>query len=501
MHGFHLEEATVPAIHRALRSGEVSVQALVQLYLDRIAAYDTSGPSLNSVVALNPHAVAEAGALDAVFRREGRLVGPLHGVPVMLKDSIETEGMVTTFGSIAFRGYTPSRDATVVSLLRRAGAIVLGKASLPDFASSWFGHSSASGETLNPYALDRDPGGSSSGTGAAIAANLCALGIGGDTAGSIRVPSSFNCLVGVRVTTGLISRSGVFPMLSFEDTVGPMTRTAIDAALLLDVLVAYDPSDPDTACVPGHRPAGGYRAALREDALEGARLGVLRDTETDATDEARSVSEVVERALSNLAAAGAEIVDPVVVPRRRELVDAADLYVLACKQNWDRGFARLEAPAISSLDELRHSGRYHPLLDFIESIAEGPASPEDNIAYFRGLRARDQLRLAVLDAMAAARVDAIVYPTVGIPAPRKSDVNDRRWATLKFPTNTMMAPHATLPAVTMPAGFTDGGLPVGLELLGRPYEEAPLLALAHAYERAFQPRVAPALMPPLHGEP
>jgi Asp-tRNA(Asn)/Glu-tRNA(Gln) amidotransferase A subunit family amidase len=205
---FKLEEATIADIHRALRARSLSCRELVQDYLDRIDAYDRNGPALNSIVTVNQHALAEADKLDALFARVGEFAGPLHGIPVVVKDQVETEGIMTTFGSIALDGYIPSRDATAIARLKEAGAIVLAKSTMPDFATSWFGFSSKSGETKNPYALDRDPGGSSSGTGAAVGANLAAIGIGEDTGGSIRAPASFNNLIGVRVTPGLISRTG-----------------------------------------------------------------------------------------------------------------------------------------------------------------------------------------------------------------------------------------------------------------------------------------------------
>jgi len=205
---FKLEEATIADIHRALRARSLSCRELVQDYLDRIDAYDRNGPALNSIVTVNQHALAEADKLDALFARVGEFAGPLHGIAVVVKDQVETEGIMTTFGSIALDGYIPSRDATAIARLKEAGAIVLAKSTMPDFATSWFGFSSKSGETKNPYALDRDPGGSSSGTGAAVGANLAAIGIGEDTGGSIRAPASFNNLIGVRVTPGLISRTG-----------------------------------------------------------------------------------------------------------------------------------------------------------------------------------------------------------------------------------------------------------------------------------------------------
>ncbi len=272
---FKLEEATIADIHQAFRNRSLTCRQLVQRYIDRIEAYDRKGPALNSIVNVNQNAVAEADRLDDFLSRTRTFVGPLHGIPVVVKDQVETKDIVTTFGSIALDGYIPQRDATAIAKLKEAGAIVLAKSAMPDFATSWFGFSSKSGETKNPYALDRDPGGSSSGTGAAVAANLATVGIGEDTGGSIRAPASFNNLVGVRVTSGLISRTGMSPLVVFQDTAGPMTRTVTDAAVLLDALAGYDPKDPYTSAyaIAGH--TGSYTRHLDRDGLTGARIGVL----------------------------------------------------------------------------------------------------------------------------------------------------------------------------------------------------------------------------------
>ena len=229
---FALEEATIDNIHAAFYENTLTCVELVQGYLDRIAAYDQSGPALNSYVTLNPAVLAEAAALDDAFKKSGKLSGPLHGIPIAVKDQAETKGIPTSFGSIALKGYVPREDSTLVAKLKEAGAVILGKTTLPDFATSWFGYSSASGETKNPYDMARDPGGSSAGTGSAVAANLAAVGIGEDTGGSIRLPASFDNLVGVRVTPGLISRKGLSPLVVFQDTAGPMGRTVRDTVSL-----------------------------------------------------------------------------------------------------------------------------------------------------------------------------------------------------------------------------------------------------------------------------
>src|SRR5919202_6690942 len=314
---FRLLESTIQDIHNAFRAEELTARQLVELYLARNDAYNENGPAINAVVAVNPRAVEQAEELDQSYANTGQLKGPLHGVPVLVKDQIETSDILTTFGSIAIKGYMPDNDATLIWKLKQAGAIILGKTLLPDFATSWFGLSSAGGEAKNPYALDRDTGGSSSGTGAAIAANLGAVGIGEDTGGSIRVPSSFDNLVGVRITTGLISRKGMSPLVVFQDTAGPMTRTVRDAAILLDVLVGYDPEDQFTAAATLARGSGSYADGLSEGSLGEAKIGVVREAfGADDDPDSGQVKRVVEGALEVMRNAGAEIVVP---------VDVADL--------------------------------------------------------------------------------------------------------------------------------------------------------------------------------
>ena len=257
---FNIEEATIDGIHAAMRAGEITSVELVASYRGRIDSIDRDGPRLNSVLGLNDRAAERAAELDAELERTGELSGPLHGIPVLVKDCVETAEVATTFGSEALQGYTPEQDAVTVRKLREAGAVILGKTTLPDFATSWFSYSSVSGETKNPYDLDRDPGGSSAGTGSAIAANLATVGIGTDCGGSIRLPSSFCGLVGIRSTPGVVPRTGSSYLVIFQDTIGPMTRTVADAVTVFDVLAGYDASDPYTAAYVVSRAPKSYRA-------------------------------------------------------------------------------------------------------------------------------------------------------------------------------------------------------------------------------------------------
>ncbi len=498
---FRLEEATIDDIHSAFRSGELTCRRLVELYLARIESYDKNGPSLNSIITVNPNVLEEAEALDRSFQQTGELSGPLHGVPVLVKDQAETAGIRTTFGSTAFEDYTPEKDATAVRRLKDAGALILAKTNLPDFATSWFAYSSAGGETKNPYALDRDPGGSSSGTGAAVAANLGAVGIGEDTGGSIRVPSSFDNLVGVRVTTGLVSRAGLSPLVVFQDTAGPMTRTVKDAAMLLDALVGYDPEDPFTAAAALAHDAGSYAQGLAEGGLSGKRIGVLREAFGPEDDpDCGQVNEVVEGALGALREAGAEVVDPVVVPDLLHYIGVTSLYLSQSRYDIDKFLS--QRPGAHTVGELYDAKRFHPRLDLFIAIAEeAPEDPEEDPNYYRGLAAREEFRRAILGTMAAHDLDAIVYPNSQVLPPTRQELDDWKWTVLTFPTNALIAAQADLPSISLPAGFAEGGVPVGFELVGKPYGEADLLRLAHAYETRATPRRPPESAPPLPDEP
>lgn len=502
MADFVLQEATIASVHRAFRSGELTARKLVELYLARIEAYDRTGPDLQAIINVNPKALEQADELDAELAETGMFRGPLHGVPVLVKDQAETDDTITTFGSIAFKDYRPKEDATAIGWLREAGAIILAKTVLPDFATSWWGLSSAGGETKNPYDLARDPGGSSSGTGAGVAANLGLIGLGEDTGGSIRVPSSFCNLVGVRVTTGLIPRTGMSPLVVFQDTCGPMTRTVRDAALMLDAIVGYDPADRFSAVAVGNVPEDGYAAGLYEGALEGARIGVIRECfGSDEDPDAAKTNAVMNAALAQMAAAGATIVDPVVIPGLWDFIMGTSLYILQSKHDFNAFIkARPDAP-VGSYEEILAAKAYHPGLDLFEGINDGPTDPETDPTYFKGLAMREEFQRTILDVMAREELDAIVFPDVQLPAPLKSDVHAKRWTTLTFPTNTLISPQAMLPAVSVPAGFTDDGLPVGMELVARPYAEAQLLQLAYDFERSGSHRRAPASTPALPGEP
>jgi len=494
---FKLEETTIGEIQVAYLAKRLSCVELVQAYLDRISAYDQSGPALNSFVKLNPSALDEAAALDAKLAQAGKLVGALHGIPVAVKDQAETKGIETRFGSVALSGYVPEQDATIVAKMKAAGAIILGKTAMPDFATSWFGYSSVNGETKNPYDLERDPGGSSAGTGAAIAANFATVGIGEDTGGSIRLPSSFNNLVGVRVTPGLISRSGLSPLVVFQDTAGPMGRSVTDTAILLDALVGYDPKDPYTTAfvIADHK--GSYSQNLDPEGLKGARIGVLKEAfGSDDDPDCAMVNAVVRAAIAQIKAAGAEIVE-VSLPGLMDFVVETSLYITHSRHDINKFLSSRPALPYASIDAIYKDGRYHKNLDLIDDIMTGPLKPDEDPTYYRKLAAREAFQRAVVTIMASNRLDSICFPSSQVLPPKREELRNGRWTVLGFPTNTLIAAQTWLPSICLPAGFTPAGVPVGIEMVVLPYHEPDLFKLGFAFEQATHHRKAPQSTPAL----
>ncbi|MEX5296310.1 amidase [Kocuria sp. CPCC 205268] len=490
-----IEEATIDTVQSAYREGRSTAREVVQAYLDRIAALDGAGPELNSVITVSATALDEADALDRQHTATGELSGPLHGVPVLVKDQVATGGLRTTYGNRNTAEHVPERGATAIARLRAAGAIILGKTTMPDFATSWFSTSSVSGVTKNPYDLSRDPGGSSSGTGAAIAANLALVGIGEDTGGSIRLPASFCNLVGVRVTPGLISRDGMSPLVVPQDTAGPMTRTVEDAAKVLDVLVGFDPADAYTVAVRQRRRSPSFAEAAAAGSVRGRRLGVLRGAFGDrAAPETAAVVRVVEDALTRLAEAGAELVD-VEIPGLMDYVGFTSLYFTRSRQDMNDFFAAHPETGIRSVDEVRASGGYDPHLDLFEGITDGPEDPRTDPEYLDRVLTREDFVRAVQAQFVDLDLDAMVFPDVQLAAPTHEDVLGGRWTCLTYPTNTVIASQLHFPAATVPAGFTEDGLPVGLEIMTSSFEENDLFAVARGVEAALGARRAPRLEP------
>jgi len=494
---FELVETTIEEIHDAMEAGTLTSEELVDRYLERIEAYDRDGPGLNSVVTVNEDAPDRAAELDETLSTEG-FVGPLHGIPVLVKDQAETAGLRTTFGSEACSEYVPETDAQLVTDLKRAGAVVLAKTNLPDWASAYFGYSSAAGQTKNPYDTSRDPGGSSSGTAAGVAANLGTVGIAEDTGGSVRVPAA-NCnLFGIRPTTGLISRDGFSPIVPRQDTPGPVARTVTDMTRLLDVLVGYDENDSWTGAV-SQTEVGSYTDYLDEDGLEGKRIGVLREAFGEEDPNSEPVNRVVESALETVAGAGADLVDPVSIANVDAQVEDTVVYGYHATIHLNNFIQQRDAIPYDSVRDIYEAGAYHEDLDLMRDIAETTDDPEGELDYWRQTLGQESFRRDVLETFAANDLDAIVFPDVQVVPPKISELGDR-YTTANFPTNTPIGAQTQCPAVSVPAELTEEGLPVGVELLGTPYDEHRLIEMAYAYEQATDTREAPDTAPPLSSD-
>jgi amidase len=488
-------EATIPELQAALATGRVTSRELVDAYLARITAYDQQGPRLNAISAINPQARAEAEALDAERKAKGAR-GPLHGISVIVKDNYDTADMQTAAGSRSLAGWIPPADAVQVKRLRDAGAIIIAKSNMHEFAYGWETIGSLFGVTRNPYALTRNPGGSSGGTGAAIAGNFATVGMGSDTCGSIRVPASFNNLVGLRGTQGISSRTGILPLSHTQDIGGPLARSVTDLAIVLDATVGYDPADPQTAESVGNIPTS-YTAFLDLNGLRGARLGTV--TNFFGTVEDPAVVAVFRRALDQVRARGAQIVE-VTIPNWQALFkDPLEPYfVLSQEFKFDLNAYLAERPTapVRSLAEVLESGKFsthetvEPRLRNSHSVAT-----LDTKEYHEHLARRTTIKRAILQTMADHRLDALVYPTVTEKSPMLNELQKAESITCYLSANS------GLPAITVPGGFTDDGFPVGIELLGRPWTEPTLIKLAYAYEQATRHRRPPASTPPLTSSP
>ncbi len=498
---FRLMETTIDDVHAAFAAGQLTCRELVEGYLARIEAYDQAGPALNAIEYVNPRAAEEAEALDAAFAESG-LTGPLHCVPVLLKDQVETRDMPTTYGSALFEGFMSGRDGTIVTRMREAGAIILAKTTMGEFASRYVG--SGFGIIRNPYDPTRNPSGSSGGSGAGAAANFGLVAIGEDTGGSIRGPAAVHSLVGLRPTLPLVSRHGMMPANPSSDTLGPMTRTVRDAAILLDAIAGYDPNDPVTAYAAGRTPDS-YVDGLDADGLRGARIGVVRepmDAETDPeSDDYRQVRRLVDRAVADLRRLGAEVVDPVEVPG---LDEAQATYVrnsFETEEATDAYLAELPEAPMRSLREILLAGRVNPWrARGLMNVVGRSTSEQEYLAVLEG---RERLRRAVLAVMADHDLDALVYATFDhqttVIAPDVLTNPDPEDGYARG-NNRYLSPVIGFPALTVPAGLTGDGLPVGLELLGGPFAEAVLLRLGYAYEQGTHRRDPPPTTPALDGQ-
>lgn len=487
---FEVVEATIKSIHDGYRAGTLTARQLVQAYLERIEAYDRNGPTINSVISLNAKALDDADRLDAAFKTSG-FVGPLHGIPILIKDQIDVDGMPTTLGSVLFQNYMPGPEGLVVRKLREAGVIFLGKTTLGELGGGDT-HGSLFGSTRNVYDFQRTAGGSSGGSGASVSANFCTVALGQEGFSSIRRPSIWNGIVGMRPTIGLVSRSGVYGgWPTMNGSVGPMARTVQDLATLLDAIVGYDPEDPATAHAVG-RTASSYGEGLDASALKGARLGILREpigyqVEPD-TDDFKKVDDVFGRAVTELRAAGAEIVDPVVIPDLRSLLSrrARDS---ATDDAMFEGYLKRGSGPLRSRQDVISSPLFKKVVPGSQHrIAHGD-TPERHHA---SMMAREELMTNLLKVMADCRLDAIVHKAVEHqPTLIKNGVEP------PF-VDQKGAPHINtflmfVPSIVVPAGFTRDNLPAGITFLGRPYDDARMIRFAYAYEQATHHRRTPTL--------
>jgi Asp-tRNA(Asn)/Glu-tRNA(Gln) amidotransferase A subunit family amidase len=492
---FDVTETTIADLHASMRAGSLTCHDVVSAYLERIAAYDKSGPAINALIVVNPNALAVADSLDRrAASNGGRLTGPLHCIPIIVKDNFETTDLPTTAGSLSLQGMIPHRDAYLVRRIREAGAIVLAKSNMAEFAFTPFETVSSilPGYTKNPYALDRVTAGSSGGSAAAVAANMGEAALGTDTGNSIRGPSSHQALVGIRSTMGLTSRDGVAPLNLSADIAGPMARTVADAVAIFQVVAGEDAGDTVTARSRGHRFAD-YNAALDRHALQGARIGVLHQAyDRDTTDP--EIVAVFTRAVDDMRKQGAVIVDPVAVAGLDEHLKAG---TGSCNQfRWDieAWLARQgDRAPVHTLAEIIKSHRWHPSIQPRLEAAQAESLPP---AMNPGCRKRDEfrawLRSAVTATMDSLHLDALVYPTWSNPPRLIGDLN-----TPAGDNSQLFSPSTGFPAITVPMGYTRGTLPVGLQLFGRAWSEPRLIGLAYSYEQATRHRRPPASAPPL----
>jgi Asp-tRNA(Asn)/Glu-tRNA(Gln) amidotransferase A subunit family amidase len=491
---FRIEETTIAQIQSAFRDGSLTCRSLVEQYLRRIDAHDKKGAALNAIVLTNPDALKTADDLDRRFRQSGP-VGPMHCVPVIVKDNYETIDMPTTAGSLSLKDMLTGKDAFVVKRLRDAGAVMIAKSNMAEFAFSPVEtvNSILPGYTRNPYDTSRVTAGSSGGSAAAAAANFGAIALASDTGDSIRGPAAHQALVGLRSTMGLVSRAGVVPLNLAADIAGAVTRTVADTAAVLQVIACEDPTDPATAASRG-RALPNYAAALRADGLKGARLGVLHQAYDTPTLDAE-VDGVFRGALGELRNLGAEVIDPVAVDGLDEMRRAQGGGCNQFKYDLNRYLAGLgdKAP-MHSLEEIIKSRRFHPS---IQARLEAGQASDEVPGQTPGCKSRDEfrerLRAAVLKLMTDQQLDALIYPTWSNPPRLIGDLN-----TPGGDNNQFFSPSTGFPAITVPMSYTRADtLPAGLQFFGRPWDEVTLIRLAYSYEQATHHRRSPASTPPL----
>ena len=490
MAAFNILEATIDDIHGAYRSGAMTCRGLVQAYLDRIAKFDKHGPAINALITVNSEALDEAERLDAAYKASGP-VGSLHGIPVIIKDQADVKGMPTTLGSLLFKNYYPDRESFVAEKLRQAGAVILGKATLGELGGGDT-HGSLFGSTRNPYDPERTVGGSSGGSAASVSANFTTVAVGQEGLASIRRPSTWNGITGMRPSAGLVSRGGVYGCWpEVFGSLGPMARTVTDLAKLLDVMVGYDPEDPITARGIGHIP-NTFTRFLDKGGLKGVRLGVLREsiglnTEPDSED-FKKVSAVFDKAVAELRGAGAEIVDPIAIPEIKALLAKRSGGPGDTDESFKNYFGRSANPPFKTPEEVIAAPEFAKVVK--RSQDRFKRKPEAT-KHYESLKAQDQLMTNFLKVMADHNLDAIVHKAVEHQPTLIKD-----WIAPPF-VDQKGAPHLNtflvyVPTIVVPAGFTSDNLPAGLCFIGRPYDDGNLIKFAYAYEQATHHRKPPA---------
>ena len=492
-HEIDLSTATVQDLNRALEAGTLTSEELVRRYLARIEAYNENGPALKAIISVADNALERARELDRERATSGPR-SPLHGIPIVVKDTIDTIDAPTSGGAIAFAGTYPLRDATIIRKVKEAGAIILAKGNLDEFNLGSSGESSLGGQGLNPYDLTRNPGGSSSGPGVAVTTGMTALGIGTETGASIRSPSSNASLVGLAPTQGLISRTGLLPISYSHDRAGPMARTVWDAALLASYMRGLDAADLFTYRSLGQIPEQPYTDFLHKDGLRGARIGVLRDLFRQG-EQFQEINGLIEQEIVLLQEQGALIIDglstgidlvsffPMMRHSTEEFVETYRVYVQG--RQGTLPFETLEELVASGLmlDRLKDS-----YMRYVEA-----GSTEFDPAYLARLKNRENLTRILVDLMDKHELDTLVYPFKSLPAPPLG-TGDRGVR------DNPVSASTGLPALVVPAGVNSEGLPISIEFLGRPFSEAVLFRLGYAYEQATNHRIVPTLTPPLQGE-
>jgi amidase len=492
---FDLSTATIADINAAMDANALNSEKLVRLYLNRIDAYDKKGPKLNAVITLNKDAMAEARALDAERKSKGRR-SALHGIPIVVKDLIDVAGMPTTAGFKPFGAPMPLRDAAIVTKLKAAGAIIIAKVATVNWFGNGFDETHVIGKSLNPYHLEYQPGGSSNGTGVSMAAWFATVGVGTDTGGSVRGPSAFNSLAGMVATQGLVSRSGIVPRGATQDRAGPMGRNVYDIATLLTYMEGWDAEDLMTSRGMEHFATDNLAKGLTARDLKGRRIGVLREMIPTGPQHEEGVA-LFNRALDDMRKAGAQIIDPVPTG-----LDLRSLVTSAAGRT-----AEYEKLYVQNayLERLGPNRPFKTIQEMIQKV--GPAkfdklmiaalsleSPETSADYAARVRNKEVVKQVVVDLVDRYELDAVVYPYSTLPPPRWDSTAAGGGG------GNSLASNSGLPSILMPTGYTAGGLPIAIEIIGKPFDDLRLLQVAYAYEQSSHRRKAPASTPALAGE-